>query len=94
MTIDIGNGRGDASVLQNDETIMRTQNTTVLTMENESEVQELVFKPQNPTIAGRMSLKGALNKAGDEKSNLRDEPFVAGEETKQASAGQKNMPAQ
>ena len=24
MTIDIGNGRGDASVLQNDETVMRT----------------------------------------------------------------------
>lgn len=30
-----------------------------------------------------MSLKGAIPKAGDERANLRDEPFVAGaEETK------------
>ena len=36
MTIDVGNGRGDASVLQNDETVMRTQNTTVLTIEQDS----------------------------------------------------------
>lgn len=88
MTIDIGNGRGDASVLQNDETVMRTQNETNLTIEQDSADQELVFKPTNPTIAGRMSLKGALPKTGNDRANLRDEPFVAGgdEEAKTPAA--------
>ena len=36
-----------------------------------------MFKPQNPTVAGRMSLKGALPKNGEERTNLRDEPFIA-----------------
>ena len=78
MMIDVGNGRGDASVLQNDETVMRTQNTTELTIEQEQTDQELVFKPHNPTVAGRMSLKGALPKTGVERTNLRDEPYVTG----------------
>ena len=70
---------------------MRTQNTTVLTVEQDQTDQELVFKPQNPTVAGRMSMKGTLPKAGEERTNnLRDEPFLAGEETKQAAANGTN----
>lgn len=35
MTIDIGNARTAESVLQQDDTVTRTQNTTVLTVEND-----------------------------------------------------------
>ena len=59
---------------------MRTQNATVLTIEQDQTDEALVFKHQNPN-AGRMSLKGAMPKAGEERSNLRDEPFItAGDE--------------
>lgn len=38
-----------------------------------------------------MSMKGTLPKAGEERTNnLRDEPFLAGEETKQAAANGTN----
>ena len=73
MSIDVTNPGG-----QNDDTVMRTANTTVLTVEQEEEEKALVFRPQNPATQGRMSLKGALPTAPER--TLRDEPFLAGGE--------------
>ena len=73
MSIDVTNPGG-----QNDDTVMRTANTTVLTVEQEEEEKALVFRPQNPAMQGRMSLKGALPTAPERA--LRDEPFLAGGE--------------
>ena len=92
MTIDVGNGRDtDASVLQQETIINRAANTTELTIEKDQANKELVFnKPSNKETIGRMSLKGALPKQGEERANLRDEPFAnSPEETK----GQDQSPA-
>ena len=75
ITIDIGSGR-DQDVIQH-ETTQGTNNTTTVDIEQDPNKKELVFKPQNQTNIGRMSLKGGLTKAAD-GGNLRDEPFIEG----------------